>query len=201
MKKSILTLIMFFLFCFAYSQESKKDEQLSKGYIGLSLGVALPNGYLTSNGYDAGAGVNYGFINAGYRFSERFGATLNWGGTTHLTGALGGEIYALKYFAIGPMVSFSLKNKKIGFDLKPQFAFTTLSVDNDQYDGSDNLFHSSTLGVLFGGTVNFSLARHWCLPLNFDYLVTKFDEISSNGASGEYKVGSFNISTGLQYKF
>lgn len=69
MKKNILTALAVFAFSFANAQESK-------GYIGVSIGAAFPGGDLTK--YDnAATGVNLGLINAGFRFNETFGPTLN----------------------------------------------------------------------------------------------------------------------------
>jgi len=56
--------------------------QDSKGYIGVSIGLAAPMGD-TADGVDSG--LELGLINAGYRFNETWGATLNWGASGHVS--------------------------------------------------------------------------------------------------------------------
>ncbi len=67
MKKIILIIIAIFTISLGYSQDSK-------AYLGVSLGVAIPGG---DTGEDLKTGIDLGFINFGYRFTENWGATLN----------------------------------------------------------------------------------------------------------------------------
>lgn len=188
MKKIILTALAVFAFSFANAQDSK-------GYIGVSIGAAFPGGDLTK--YDnANTGFNIGLINAGFRFSETFGLTLNWGASAFPYDDYGNSTFAIGYFAVGPMVSFPLNNK-IGIDLKPQMAFTTGVIDDGMYQYQTN----SSIGLLLGSSLNFSLARHWGLALNLDYLSTKFNEMDGEPLYIDYKASAFNTSLGIQYKF
>lgn len=193
MKKIILILITFFAFSITNAQDSK-------GYIGVSIGAAFPGGELTSNGNDAGTGLNLGLINMGYRFSENFGATLNWGGTAFSDNTYSSVIYAVGYFAVGPMVSFPL-NDKIVFDLKPQIAFTSGSYDTGDL-GYGKLQLANSTGFMLGSSMNFSLAKHWAISLNLDYLSTKFAAYNDGIIQlDEAKISTVNTSLGIQYKF
>jgi hypothetical protein len=189
MKKIILTALAVCAISFANAQESK-------GYIGVSIGAAFPGGDLTNADYNLGTGLNLGLINAGYRFTENFGLTLNWGSSAFSNKEDNNAVLGLGYFAVGPMVSFPL-NDKIGIDLKPQLAFTAGVID---VDGEKFKTNSST-GLLIGSSINFSLATHWGLAVNLDYLSTKFDELDGVKFDTKDTYSTFNTSLGIQYKF
>ena len=67
MKNILYTVTLIFTISLGYSQESK-------AYLGVSLGMAIPGGDM---GEDVKTGLDIGFLNFGYRFSEKWGATLN----------------------------------------------------------------------------------------------------------------------------
>ncbi|WP_395049341.1 outer membrane beta-barrel protein [Flavobacterium sp.] len=190
MKKIILIALVLCAFSFANAQESK-------GYIGVSFGASFPSGDLTKVD-NAKTGFNLGLINAGYRFTETYGMTFNWGSTAYNFSDVYGYDYtfAIGYLAIGPMFSFPLSNK-IGLDLKPQIAFTTGVFD----DGTDTFNTNSSTGLLLGSSINFPFAKHWGLAFNLDYLSTKFKEVDGEPMDINYKANAFNTSLGIQYKF
>jgi hypothetical protein len=188
MKKIILTALAVCAISFANAQESK-------GYIGVSIGAAFPGGDLTKLD-KSNTGLNLGLINAGYRFTKNFGLTFNWGATAYTNELDSNSTFGIGYLAVGPMVSFPLSDK-IGIDLKPQVAFTTGVYDN----GTDKLNTNSSTGLLLGSSVNFTLAKHWGLVVNLDYLSTKFNELDGEPLGIDYKAVSFNTSLGIQYKF
>ncbi len=183
---------------FSNAQETtKKSSNDSKGYIGVSIGAAFPGGDL---GDDAATGLNLGLINVGYRFTKNLGLTLNWGGTSFLDKDVSSVKYGIGYLAFGPMVSFPF-NKIIVLDLKPQYAMTSGFIDTGDSDyGKLTLDNSS--GFMLGSSVNFSLAKHWALSLNLDYLSTKFKEYNDGIFIIEKQdVSTFNTSLGFQFKF
>lgn len=186
MKKIIFTALALITLSFANAQESK-------AYVGVSIGAAFPSGDLTKLD-NANTGINLSLINAGYRFTETFGATFNWGASAF--SADYDSTFSVGYLAVGPMVSFPLSDK-IGIDLKPQIAFTTGVID----DGASKYNTNSSTGFLFGSTLNFSLSRHWGLAVNLDYLSTKFNEIDGQTIGMDYKANALNTSLGIQYKF
>jgi len=193
MKRIILIIIVAFAFNFANAQDSK-------GYIGVSIGAAFPGGDWTTGGYKAETGLNLGLINAGYRFSKNFGVTLNWGGSAFSDKDDSTLIYSIGYFAVGPMVSFPL-NDKIVLDIKPQYVFTSGIIDTGSL-GYGKLQLENSSGLMLGSSVNFSLAKHWALSLNLDYLSTKFNAYNDGFIYiDESKVSTVNTSLGVQYKF
>ncbi len=96
-----------------------------------------------------------GLVNARFRFSERLGITLNWGSHGFVIDEDAKQIFGIGYLAIGPMVSFNISDK-IGVDLKPQIALTSgiAQFDNVQ------LTYNSSVGLLVGSSLNYSLADH-----------------------------------------
>ena len=194
MKKIILTMAVVLTAIFASAQETSND---SKGYIGVSIGAAFPGGDL---GDDAETGLNLGFINFGYRFDKNWGVTLNWGGTAFSDKNESSVIYGVGYLAIGPMWSIPLNNN-IVLDLKPQYAITSGIIDTGDY-GYGKLTLDKSSGFMLGSSVNFSLAKHWALSLNLDYLSTKFNEYDDGIIYlPKQDVSIFNTSLGFQYKF
>jgi hypothetical protein len=198
MKKIILTMAVVLTATYTNAQEtSKETSNDSKGYIGVSIGAAFPGGDL---GDAAETGLNLGFINAGYRFDKNWGLTLNWGGTAFSDKDVSSVKYGVGYLAIGPMVSFPLNNN-IVLDLKPQYAFTSGIIDTGD-SGYGKLTLDKSSGFILGSSVNFSLAKHWALSLNLDYLSTKFNEYDDGIIFlEEQDISTFNTSLGFQYKF
>ena len=198
MKKIILTMTVVLTATLTNAQEtSKETSNDSKGYIGVSIGAAFPGGDL---GDAAETGLNLGFINFGYRFDKNWGVTLNWGGTSFSDKDESSVIYGVGYLAIGPMWSIPLNNN-IVLDLKPQYAITSGIIDTGDY-GNRKLTLDKSSGFMLGSSVNFSLAKHWALSLNLDYLSTKFNEYDDGIFSIPKKdVSIFNTSLGFQYKF
>ena len=176
MKKVLL------LFAFVTLSAMQSFAQDSKGYIGVSLGYAMPMGD-TADGADLG--LELGLINFGYRFSETWGATLNWGASSHESPDFEDFTVAVGYLAIGPMISFG------GLDIKPQYAFTSILV-NDSL-GDETTFDGES-GFILGATYNFPLGDNWGIAANADYL--NFTTEDFDGSDSLFK-----FSLGIQYKF
>ena len=174
MKKLVL------LFTIATLSVTHSFAQDSKGYIGASIGLALPMGD-TADGIDPGLELN--LINAGYRFNETWGITMNWGANAHKAKEDSEITAAFGYLGIGPMISFG------GFDIKPQYAFASGVIEGYgeklTYDGS---------GFILGGTYNFSLSDHWGIATNADYSSFKMDDAEESDSF-------FKLSIGIQYRF
>ena len=82
MKNIIFTLIAMFTISLGYSQDSK-------AYLGVSLGIAIPG---SDVGEDHETKIDLGFINFGYRFSEKWGATLNLTSSGHAVEDTDGDV-------------------------------------------------------------------------------------------------------------
>ena len=175
MKKLLLITV---LALFATNTISAQD---SKGYIGVSIGAAIPTGDFADV---AKTGLDLGFINAGYRFDETWGATLNWGATSHSFKEGSGAV-AVGYLAIGPMISYG------NFDFKPQYAFSSAVA---KADGAESVTFDVESSWILGATYNFPLGGNWGLAANFDYLNFKVKDADKSSSV-------LKASVGIQYRF
>jgi len=172
-------LVLFAVVTLSVVQSFAQD---SKGYIGVSLGVALPMGDFADS---ADAGLELGIINFGYRFNETWGATLNWGASAHESSDFEDFTIGVGYLAIGPMITFG------GLDIKPQYAFTS-AVINDSAGDKTTLDGES--GFILGATYNFSLGGNWGIAANADYLNFTIEDADESDSI-------FKLSVGLKYNF
>ena len=159
--------------------------QDSKGYVGVSIGSAIPQGDLADT---AKTGLDLGLINAGYRFNETWGATVNWGATGH---AVKEEVFGsddvtvgIGYFAVGPMISFG------DFDFKPQYAFSSATIES----GGAELDVDIESAWIIGATYNYSLGDNWGLAANLDYFTFTVKDADDSDSIMKFSIG-------VQYKF
>jgi hypothetical protein len=171
-------LLLFAVITLSVMQSFAQD---SKGYIGVSIGLAAPMGD-TADGVDSG--LELGLINAGYRFNETWGATLNWGASGHESSEDEEITLGVGYLAIGPMISFG------GLDIKPQYAFVSAVAEG--YGEKITLDGES--GFILGATYNFSLGGNWGIAANADYLNFTIED-------AEESDNIFKLSVGLRYNF
>jgi len=175
MKKLLfLTVLSLFLTNITTAQDSK-------GYVGVSIGLAMPTGDLADA---AKTGLDLGLINAGYRFNETWGATVNWGATGHSSKEFDDLTYGIGYFAVGPMISTG------NFDFKPQYAFSKVVVESNGVDADLDVDSAWILGA----TYNIPLGGNWGMAANLDYFTIKLDGLDDNQ-------NMFKLSVGVQYKF
>jgi len=156
--------------------------QDSKGYIGVSIGLAAPMGDTAD---EVDSGLELGLINAGYRFNETWGATLNWGASGHESSDYEDFTYGIGYLGIGPMISFG------GLDIKPQYAFVS-AVVNDSL-GTETTYDGES-GFILGATYNFSLGGNWGIAANADYLNFTIEDADDSDSI-------FKLSVGVRYNF
>ncbi len=174
MKKVLLVLAVVTL---SITQSFAQD---SKGYLGVSIGLAAPTGDLADV---VDSGLELGLINAGYRFTETWGATLNWGASGHVTSDDDDITVGVGYLGIGPMISFG------GLDIKPQYAFVSAVVE-----GYGEKVTEDANGFILGATYNFPLGGNWGVSANADYL-------SFKGEDSDDSESIFKLSVGLKYNF
>ena len=183
MKKLLLTAAL------ALFLTNTTTAQDSKGYVGVSIGLAMPTGDLADA---AETGLDLGLINAGYRFNETWGATVNWGATGH---AVKEEVFGsddvtvgIGYFAVGPMISYG------NFDFKPQYAFASAKFE----EGVDEIDVDIENAWILGFTYNVPLGGNWGMAANLDYFTFNFEETAITGTDN---YNMFKLSVGVQYKF
>ena len=171
-------LLLFAVITLSVMQSFAQD---SKGYIGVSLGVAVPLGDFADG---ADAGLELGLINLGYRFNETWGATLNWGASAHESSEDKEITLGVGYLAIGPMISFG------GLDIKPQYAFVSGVIE---YNGEKETYDTDS-GFILGATYNFSLGGNWGIAANVDYMNFTFEDADDSDSI-------FKLSVGVRYNF
>ena len=192
MKKTILILITIFTISLGYSQDSK-------AYLGISLGVAIPGGDV---GEDLKTGIDLGFINFGYRFTENWGATLNLVSSGHIVKESDDEAaVGIGYWGIGPMYTASISDN-ISWDFKPQFALGLKAVEVEDGYADENMKGN---GFVLGNSFVFGSTKGFKFSLNLDYLFGKITESEYEGVT--YKIDDKNgfsklsIGAGLRYNF
>lgn len=193
MKKLFLTALAVIAFGFANAQESK-------AYLGVSVGVAFPGGVVAD---DLGlkTGLNIGFINFGYRFSESWGATLNLissGYSIENTDAAIG----VATFSVGPMYTAKL-GEKMSLDLKPQYALSMVGKTKGLSDIDDVTYKGN--GLVLGSSLNFGITKGFKFSINLDYTAGKFKEAEYAGDTvsidSDNKFNSLALGAGLRYNF
>jgi hypothetical protein len=166
-----------FLLAVVTSSISQSFAQDSKGYIGVSIGLAAP---MFDTADEVDLGLELGIINAGYRFNESWGATLNWGASSHVTSDDSSITAEVGYLGIGPMISLG------ALDLKPQYAFVSMVAYGDK------ITNDADSGLILGATYNFPSGGKLNITANADYLNFTADDKSES---------IFKLSFGVRYNF
>ena len=195
-KISILTILIFI--CTSYTSEG----QTNKGYVGISVGTAIPIGTFKNDGM-AVRGLQLSLLNFGYRFTDNIGITVNWGGSAYTIDTDLNDITSFGYLAIGPMFTIPA-GTVVSIDIKPQYAIV---YGKDEFIDGSEIEYSGGSGILFGTSVNFDLGGPIGLSFNTDiFSISKFKEASVAGVdfgevNFEDNINSFNITVGIQYRF
>lgn len=170
-----------FVFAVITLSATQSFAQDSKGYIGVSVGLAAPMGDAAD---DIDSGLELGLINFGYRFNETWGATLNWGASGHQSSSDKEVTLGVGYLAIGPMISFG------ALDIKPQYAFASAVAEGY----GEKVTVDSESGFILGATYNFSIGGNWGIAANADYLNFTGEDLDESDSI-------FKLSVGLRYNF
>lgn len=181
------------------------SAQESKFYLGLGLGVAFPGGEISENN-DLETGVDLTLLNAGYRFSEHWGATLTWGSSGHTVEDLDDVAFGAGYLAVGPMYTLPISDK-ISWDIKPQYAFSMVGIytgDLAEETGADDLTARGS-AFIFGNSLVFGSGKGFKFSINLDYLTGKFKKVED--PMGDYDLeddndfSKFSLGAGVRYNF
>lgn len=189
MKKIILSVFAVLAFGVASAQESKV-------YLGVSAGLSFPGGDV--EGLESG--LNLGFINFGYRFSESWGATVNLISSGYPIEDSDAAI-GVATFSVGPMYTAMLGDK-MSLDLKPQYALSMVGkstgTDADDFTYSGN-------GFVLGSSLNFGISKGFKFSINLDYTTGKFNEVEYDGETesinSDNKFNSLALGAGIRYNF
>ncbi|MDA9970381.1 porin family protein [Flavobacteriaceae bacterium] len=191
-----------FLILIAAGFFSLSNAQDSKAYLGVGLGLSVPGGNALE---DLKTGLNFKFIDFGYRFSENWGVTVGLDSSgfnvdeDSVDAAVG-----VASLAIGPMYTVGL-NETISWDIKPKYAFSIAGVvrgdDADLYD--DAVWSGS--GFILGNSIVFKSTKGFAFSIDLDYTFGKFKEIEFEGEtydlSTNNKLNVLTLGAGVRYNF
>ena len=195
MKKYLLLIMLLSLTTSVYSQG---------GYIGVSLGLAMPGGDISDDA-EFKTGIDLGFINLGYRFTESIGVTANLISSGHVVGDVDDDItLGLAYFGVGPTYTTSLGNT--AWEIKPQIALSVKGKTKGSY-ADEAVFNGK--GFIIGNSFVFGLSGNFQASINVDYLLGEIKEIEVDGIKVDYKayvdpdnkINKFVVGFGLRYAF
>lgn len=193
MKKLFLTALAVFAFGFTNAQESK-------AYLGVSVGIAMPGG-IVADDLGLKTGLNLGFINFGYRFSESWGATVNLSSSGFAVKDTDGAI-GVATFSVGPMYTAKL-GENISLDLKPQYALSMVGKTSG-FGDEDNATYKGN-GIVLGSSLNFGISKGIKFSINLDYTAGKFTKAEYAGETAsiedDNKINSLALGAGIRYNF
>ena len=181
------------------------NAQDSKFYLGVGLGYASAGGDVADD-LDLGGGLNFNFLNLGYRFNETWGATANFSSSGHPIDDTDSAV-GIGLLSVGPMISFPVGNMM--WDFKPQYAFSAKGVirgDDAQNSLLGNLEDLEFSGHAFiiGNSLLFGDGP-WQFSADFDYVFGKFTEVEGPGGSADIDddngFSNFKIGVGFRYNF
>jgi len=198
--KKLFTIIMLMLITIGYSQSE------SKFYLGVGLGMSSAK-FAESETSDLKTGVNFNFLNLGYRFSETWGVTFNLSSSGHVLKDDDTVAVGIAYLGVGPMYTVSL-SESVYWDIKPQYAFnlTATSVE-DGVSGEEVLEKGA--GFIFGNSLVFGDGgKGFSFSIDLDYLSGNFKQITVDDVSYDLDdtefdggISNFKLGAGIRYNF
>jgi hypothetical protein len=173
----------------------------STAYLGVSLGYATPGGE-SMDGVENG--VDFGFIHAGYRFTENWGVVLNLNSSGHIIENTNNELaVGVAYWGVGAMYTLPINNNMY-MDIKPQIAPLMVAVYADDSGAVDDLTWKGS-GFVLGNSLVFGGDRRFAFSINLDYLAGKWTEVEVLGETIDVDenndVSLFKLGVGVRYNF
>jgi len=205
MKKVLFTALVMIISIVANAQMEDR-----RGYIGVTLGPAIPLGDFGDTNLDnedaglAKTGINFNLVHFGYKFSKNFGVAASWFGAAHEVDFSANEVDAATWsygglFA-GVLVSIPA-SEKLFFEFKPMLGYVAATSPEIRDKVSGNSYieeeQGSSIGFDLVGSVRYNFAEKWCAMFNVDYLTAKpeFDYFEQS-----ISALSFNIGVGFRLK-
>ena len=205
----VLSLLLLFSFTMAYSQsDDDNDSSVSKSkfYLGVGLGLAAPGG---DNGEVLKTGLNFNFLNLGYRFSETWGATFNLSSSGHMFEDEEDVSVGIGYLGIGPMYTVNL-SEKVYWDIKPQYAFNLSAAFAIDGNVSSDVSLQKGTGFVFGNSLVFGDGgKGFSFSIDLDYMSGEFKEMTlldvtvdlDDVSETEDAITQFKLGVGVRYNF
>ena len=175
------------------------------GYIGMTLGSAIPLGDFADNNFDnedagfAKTGINFNLVHFGYKFSKNFGIAASWFGAAHEVDTpynIDAATWSYGGLFAGLLVSLPA-GEKLFIEFKPMLGFVAATSPELKEGGlivmEDQ--QGSAVGFDLVGSVRYNFSERWCAMANIDYLTAKpeFDYF-------EQSISALNLSLGLAYR-
>lgn len=169
--------------------KTPKTLKNKKGYIGFSIGAAIPMGDFADA---TKTGSQVSLVNFGYLFSKNFGIAANWYGAALPINDDYNDLDPISFGGImsGPLVSFPIA-EKFNLDLRPMIGYAATTLENDFIETSATSFAYSV-----GTQIRLHLGRVVSLVAFADYFATEpeFDDF-------DIKLKTETLSLGLGLAF
>ncbi len=177
------------------------EGDYSNFYLGVSLGYSSPGGE-SMDGVENG--LEFGFINCGYRINETWGLVFNLNSSGHELDGINDLNAGLAYLSVGAMFSVDLGNDMY-LDIKPQIAPSIVAVyTDDSGEVYDATWRGS--GLVVANSLVFGKSQGFSFSLNFDLLNGTWKELELDGYTYDVDPDSdglskFTIGGGVRYNF
>ena len=198
MKKIIISLMTILIMSSSYSQDSKV-------YFGASMGYTYPGGDFSSS-QDLKQGIHFGLMDAGYRFSEKYGAAINFSASLQISEKYEEDVFfTLSYWGIGPTYTLDI-GEKFSWYIKPQLALGLKAAINRDTETTDDDIRWKGSGVILGNAFMLGdISRRWRYSFNVDLFTGKFKESEINDLTVDLnqdnKFSRLILSVGARYNF
>lgn len=164
-----------------------------KGFIGLSIGSAIPVGDFAekSNG-GAKTGLQLNLINFGYLFSDNFGITASWFGTANPFYLNNIDPWSYGGIMAGPLLSFPI-SEKADWDFKPMIGYSVTTVPNLGL-GTEQ---ATSFAFSVGTQLRYHISDKVSLLFSADYFSAKPE---FEGYGFEQNISNITIGFGVAYR-
>ena len=173
--------------------KQKKPDQKRKGYIGLSMGAAIPLGDFSNSTFgDTDTGFQINLVTFGYLFSDHLGICAAWTGGSNYINYFSYSTWGYGSLMAGPLLSTHISNK-LELDLRPMIGFSSASYPFSEHEPEYTLSFAYSIGTL----LRINVGRRIALLVNADFFSTKpnFEYYDI-----EQKISVFNIGGGIAYR-
>lgn len=153
-----------------------------RGFIGITLGAALPIGDMSDWG--AKTGFNFNLIKYGYLFNPNFGIGGSWMGNAFSFDDGSGTM-SYGCLSIGGLGT--VYNGAMNFDFKGELGYMYANIEDNYGNSVDN----TGLCFILGAGMRYPVTQRLSLMGNLDFVT---------GKVGDANVSSINISGGIAFK-
>ncbi len=172
-----------------------------RGFIGFSLGGAIPTGNFASGDIETGYILN--LFNFGFVFSEYYGMVIKLNGIAHLTSIeydidqSYNQIFSYSNLLSGLLISYPSKN--INFDIRLMAGMLFAHIDNDNYTDNRQGYGVSTAN---GSGIRIHTGKTVSIIIEADYIYSRPKLLSENKANTpvHIRISSVTLAAGLVFR-